>query len=466
MEIGLVGPSYQARSLPFDAQRTVNLFPILDKMGKSVAALYGTAGLSLFGVIGTGPIREEFTAKNGRSFVVSGSTLYEINSSGTGTVRGALNQSSGNITIAENGLQMAICDGTTVYIFTYATNVYAQVSDVDLPVSGTITFIDGYFVVNKVGSGSFYISSPYDGLTWASLDFATAESSPDSLSRVINALGQLWLQGTNTGEIFTNTGASSFPFQKISGGKLDIGILAPYTAVAMDDTLIWLGRDDFGAGIVYKTSSTAPTAISTEAIELIIQRATDIENATAYVYQQEGHVFYVLTGGGLETTLVHDFSTGMWHERAWLNPDGIYEQHRGSCHMFAFGKHLVGDRENGNVYEMSMDIYDDNGDAILRKRVYTHLVDEQKRRRYNRLEIGFETGVGLQSGQGSNPKASLRLSKDGARTWSDSYDASIGEVGKYMTKVVFRRLGIAEIMTFELNISDPVKVAICGSYLS
>jgi hypothetical protein len=134
--------------------------------------------------------------------------------------------------------------------------------------------------------------------------------------------------------------------------------------------------------------------------------------------------------------------------------------------MFAFGKQLVGSRVDGKIYNMSLDVYSDNGEAIKRVRVYTHLIDELKPIRYNSLKIGFENGVGLQSGQGSNPLASLRLSKDGARTWSDYYTTSIGAVGNYRQHVEFRRLGIAEQMTFEISISEPVKVAITGSYLN
>ncbi len=465
MKIDLVGGSYQAFSLPFNAERSVNLYPVLDKRGKDVAALYGTPGLSLFSVAGLGAIRGAFAATNGRGFVVSAATLYEIDSAGTATSRGTLLQSSGNISIAENGLQLAICDGSALYMFTYSSNAFAQVSSVNLPSAGTLTYLDGYFIVNKNDSGAFYISSLYDGTTWAALDFATAESSPDELYRVYNAIGQLWLLGKTTSEIWTNTGASAFPFQRISGAKLEVGILAPHTAVAVESSIVFLGRDEFGSGSVYRATGTVPKKISTEAIDLLIARATDKENITAYSYQQQGHTFYVLTGGGLETTLVYDFTTEYWHERAYLNEEGNYEVHRGSCAMFIFDKQLVGDRESGNIYEMSMDVFADNEEPILRERIYTHLIDENKQIRYNSLNIGFETGVGLQSGQGQNPLVSLQLSKDGARTWSTSFSTTIGRVGAYTTEVTFRRLGIAQQMTFRIKISDPVKIAICGSYL-
>jgi len=466
MKIGLVGPSYEQRSLPFDAQRCINLFAISDEQGKETSALYGTPGLSLFSTCGSGPIRGCFAAANDRAFVVSGDKLYEVDSAGTATSRGTLNTSTGNVSMDENGVQLFICDGDDGYTLTYSGDTFAVVSDVDFPSAGSVTYIDGYFIVNQNSSGKFYISSINDGTAWAALDFATAESAPDTLKRPIRAVGQLWLFGSKSTEIWTNTGDSDFPFQKISGAEMAFGIMAPHTAVEHGGTVYWVGENDDGVGIVYRAKGFSPERVSTEAIEIRIREATDKENMTAYSYQEDGHDFYVLTGGGLETTLVYDVSTGLWHERAYLESSGTSSLHLASCCMFIFGKHIVGDRRNGKVYEMSMDYYSDAGDEIARDRIFTHLSDEDKRIRYNKLEIGFETGVGLTSGQGSDPLVSLRLSKDGARTWSDEYTASLGAIGQYQTKVAFRRLGIAEQMTFWIRVTDPVKVAIVGAYLS
>ncbi len=465
MKIGLVGASYRQRSLPFNAQRSINLYPVLDQSGVEISALYGTPGLSQFAVAGTGPIRACFASSNGRAFVVSGTELYEVLSNGTTSLRGTLDTFRSNVTIDENLNQLAICDGQSVYILTYATNAFAKVTDPDLPASvGTITYIDGYFVVNQNNTGRFYVSELNDGLAWTALDFATAESAPDALSRVVRAVGQLWLLGTRSTEIWTNSGDVAFPFQKIAGAEIPIGVMSPHTAIDFGGSLMWVGADYEGEGIVYRANGFTPQRVSTEPIEIAIRAATDKSQIKAMTYQQDGHAFYILTGGGLETSLVYDLTTNEWHERAYMS-NGIYEEHLMGGVMFAFGKHLVGDRRNGYVYNMSHEFYSDNGDEIGRERVFAHLSDENKFNRYNRLEIGMEVGVGLQTGQGVNPKISLQLSKDGARTWSDSQIAEIGAIGNYQTKVVFRRLGIADKMTFRIKISDPVKVALTGAYL-
>jgi len=464
MKIGLVGATYEQRSLPFDAQRSINLYPVFDKQGKEVSAMYSTAGLQYFTSGGSGEVRGAFVAGNGRAFFVIGSELFEVDSVGVLTSRGTLLQSIGNISIAENGLEIAVCDGVNVYTMLYSDNTFARVLDADLPTSGTITFLDGYFVVNEVNSGKFYISALYDGQSWSALDFATAESSPDDLVRPFSAIGQLWLFGKNTLEIWSNTRNSSFPFQRISGAQISTGILAPHTATEHNGSMLWVGRDLKGSGIVYRTSGLSPQRISTDAIEKMIQSATDKENMIGYVYQQEGHDFYVITGGGLKTSLVYDMSTNLWHEKAFLNDAGEFEQHLGSCCIYAFDKHIVGDRRNNKLYIMSLDYNDDAGSPLVRERIYTNISDEDQRIRYNSLVIGVETGVGEQTGS-TNPQISLQLSKDGARTWSNWYTVNIGKAGQFQTKVTFRRLGIAEIMTFKIRITDNVKVALTGSYL-
>lgn len=466
MKINLVGGSSQQYSLPFNSERTVNMYAIVDERGAESASLYPTPGLSLFGTYGSGAIRGCFPASNGRAFVISGSALFEIFSDGTSTNRGSLLTSSGIVTTADNGVQLGICDGTYAYMFTYATNAFAQVTDPDFPASvGAIGYIDSYFMVNENNTGKWYISALLNGLSWDALDFATAESSPDKLNRAFNFLGYVGLFGDRTLELWRNTGDSAFPFAKVSSST-PIGCEAPYTIVSVDTSVYWVGANEQGGGIVYQAQGFTPKRISTEPIEKLLQAVAAPAQLRAWTYQEQGHMFYAITGSDLETTLVYDLNTQIWHERAYLESTGEYSQHRASCVMKAFNKTLVGDRTTGEVYEMSLDYFTDAGDYIKRQRITTHLLDELKQIRYNKLTINVETGVGLQSGQGSNPLINLRVSSDGARTWSDYYSKSIGAVGKYQQEVTFRRLGISMQNTFEITTSEPVQFVLTGAYLN
>lgn len=467
MKCGLIGPSSVQRSLPFDAQRTVNLYPVLDQQGKEVAALYGTPGKTLLASAGVGPGRGGFFAANGRAFFVSGSGFYEVNSSGVTTLYGNLDTSDSIVTCDENGTQLAVCDGTSLYIFTYATNAFAKVVSPNLPSAASVTFIDGYFVVNRSpNSGIFQISALYDGFTWGALDFATAESSPDSLLRVLNVGGQLWLVGSKTTEIWSNTGAAGFTFERIAGAKMSTGTSSAYTALQLDNSLFWVGQDEQGFGIVYRAQGFSPQRISTEPIELLLRAAPAVSTLRTFSYQEDGHTFFCITGGGMQTSLYYDLATQLWHERAYLNESGIFEQDLAAFTMYAFNRIICIDRRNGSIYTQAMDIYSDNGEEIARERTFTHLSEENQRAVFKNLTIGFETGVGLIDGNGSDPKCTLYLSRDGGKTWTGGITQTIGKIGQYLNRVIFWRLGQARIMTFRVRITDPVAVRICGAYFN
>ena len=466
MKIDVVGESYTQSSLPFDAQRSVNLYPVLDPKGKQVSALYGTPGCKLFSTVGIGPHREAFAAANGRVFTVSGSKFFEIISDGTSIERGTLLGSQGNITIDENGLQLAVCDGQRLYIFTYATNTFVLQTGKPFASALTVTAIGGYFVVNEVNSGRFYASKLFDGTTWDPLFFATAESSSDNLLRVQNISGQLWLYGDKTTEVWGLNGSAFFPFSQVGGADMAVGIVGSYAVSEIDNSAIWVGKNRDGFGIVYRADGFSPVRISNETIELRLQKAPDPSSLKTWTYQEQGHNFIVITGGGMETAICYDVSTQSFHERAYLNNDGNYELPLAQDCVFAFNKQLTFDRNNGNVYEQSLDFYSDNGEEIPRDRIMTHLSEENQRIQFRSLVIDFETGVGNVVDPARNPQATLFFSDDGGRTWSGGRSVSMGAVGKYQTRCVWQRLGQARTRTFRIRVTDPVKVVIIGGYLN
>ena len=97
---GFVGPSYTLRSLAFDNQRSMNVYPESDESGagKSPKALIGRPGLSAFLTLAQVPVRGLFAGGN-RLFAVGGSHLYEL-TSGSAVDRSAL---SGATTIGNDG---------------------------------------------------------------------------------------------------------------------------------------------------------------------------------------------------------------------------------------------------------------------------------------------------------------------------------------------------------------------------
>ena len=151
----------------------------------------------------------------------------------------------------------------------------------------------------------------------------------------------------------------------------------------------------------------------------------------------------------------------MWHERAYKNSEtNQLELHRASVCFFFDRKIIVGDRVNGKIYQMSLDFYDDDGDEMVWLRRSPHIWDEKRLISYPSFELDMEVGRGLVTGQGSDPQVWMRYSDDGGRTWSSELWRSIGGVGRYFTRPVWRQLGSARDRVFEVGGSDPVFIQI------
>ena len=465
MELNIVGPSYQMDALSFGIQRSLNLYPLQTEVQgtKTITSLRSTPGYSLYATAGGGPIRGAISvARFNRSFVVSGTGFYEVNSDGTTTLHGTLNSSTGTVGVAENGLQVMVVDGTDGYIFTLASDTFTEISDPDFPGAVDVTFQDGYFLIIKPNSADVYISALNDGASWGALDYTTVQSNPDNLNSILSDNGNVWLGGKRSFEVYQNTGNASFPFERISGAVVQTGCAATFTLKQFDNTVVWLGVDEKGRGVVWRAEGYFARRISTQAIEKIIDSATDFTESYAWVYHEQGHIFYCLQVKGLSTTLVYDGSTGQWHERQFNGTS----QHKGSCHFFFDNKNLIGDRLNGNIYEMSLGIYSDNGDEIQRERITPHFHQEKRMITHARLELDMEVGMGLIAGQGSDPQVMLQYSDDGGRTWSAELWESAGKLGDFSRRVMWNKLGSARDRVYKIRMSDPVFWQINGAYLN
>lgn len=460
MDFPFIGPAYMHRSVNVAAQRCVNLFPeVVEVQNEKLhLVLIGAPGKSLFELLPKAPLRGSWLASNGRAFAVAGNSLYEVYADGTYLERGALLTSSGRVSIADNGLQMMLVDGSHGYILTLATNIYAQITDPDFPGADTVGFLDGYFVFNIPNTGMFGITALYDGFDVNALDIATAEGSPDLLIGLLIDHREVWLFGSQTTEVFFNSGNASFPIERIQGAFMEHGCAAKGSPAKLDNSVFWLGQDDKGRGMVFRATNYQPTRISTHAIEHAINQYADISDAASYTYQEEGHSFYVLNFPTGDATWVYDAATQMWHERAYLNVDGTLSRDRADNHMFAFGKHLLGDHITSALYEASLDIYADYDRPLKAIRSAPHYTKDRNGVFYPVFELGLETGVGLDGiQQGDDPVAMLRWSNDGGHTWGNYKNRAIGRIGAFAQRLRWNRLGWSRDRVFEVSITDPIK---------
>lgn len=470
MKTPILGQAYVARSVNAADNRMVNLYPeATPENGKDVGFLNRAPGLRLLATVGSGPVRGMWQY-GGYGYVVSSDTLYRVDAAWNATVLGTVS-GSGPVSMSDNGTQLFVACNPLSYIYNATTGVFAQITDLDFAGAVTVGYIDGYFVFNQPNSQTIWVTQLLDGTSVDPLEFASAEGSPDNLVGLIVDHREVWLFGTNSVEVWYDAGNVNFPLERIQGAFNEIGCAAPYSIAKLDNGLFWLGSDARGNGIVYRANGYTGQRVSTHAIEFAIQSYANISDAFAYTYQQEGHAFYVLTFPTGNATWVYDVATGAWHERAAFY-NGQFSRHASNCQMSFNNEIVVGDCASGNLYAFDLDVYADNGGAQRWLRSWRAIPSGQnnlKRTAQHSLQLDCETGVGLNTGQGSDPQAMLRWSDDGGHTWSNEHWASMGAIGASGTRTFWRRLGMTDKLrdrVYEVSGSDPVKVAIIGAELS
>lgn len=477
----------------------VNLFPeMIPEGGKEPAFLSKREALSFVAFAdgsaasANSPIRGMIATYNLSAagtppvlYVVCGSTLYTTTDQVTWTNLGAINGTD-SVSMASSGTEVFIATSAgSGYIVNIATNVRTQITDPDFPGSRFVTYIDGFFVFCTLADQKVWCTALLNGSSIDATSFASAESSPDPVVAVVANNGELWVFGTQTTEVWYNTGAAGFPFAPIQGARLTVGCISGLTVAKMDNTLFWFGQDANGRCFVYRANGYTPEKVSTTAIEWQMQdlaipgppfyAVAPEQEPYAFSYQMNGHLFYVLTiPGGASATWVYDVTTGAWHNRT--SQGGSRWLVRGCAILSLTNSQyvLVGDLVKNVIYRIASGVYADSDPAdpvgatksIEWTRSWRALptgANNLTRTAHHSLQLDCETGVGS-----ADLTISLRFSDDGGHTWSTGQSRTATVAAGYGQRLIWRRLGMTMKLrdrVYEVSGSTAAKVIINGAEL-
>lgn len=474
------GRSYVSISRDITSDRSVNLFceAVQSNTGKSHYCLLSAPGTRAFTTLAGGPIRALASSIQGPGLneyivAVAGASVYKVDDTGAGTALGGAVAFSGGLIASPAQLipyapnQLFLLSEGQGYVIDVALNTAVPVV-LPVPYANSVTFLDTYMIISDVDSRNFYISAVGDPTTWNPLDVATKEGNPDFLAGVFAANELLFLCGLESTEIWYDSGAANFPFQRYPGGGVwEIGTTHILSVCKVGDAVIWVGRDSRGTNVIYMARGLQYQRISDHAIEAAINVGVGKEFAVglAHSYQENGHFFYVLNSannvGG--TTWVYDMTTNMWHERAlWNGTDYIAQNWLNHTMAFYAGPSVghyvggtgVGTDTNGIIYKQAMNIFDFDGQPKRVLRVAPHLTGEQQRVRYNNVILDLER---------DSPVLTLRSSNDGGQTFGVPHTFLCPTGQK---RAIWRNLGSARDKVIEISSESNTMQAWAACYVN
>lgn len=458
-----------------DQERTVNFyFEQMESQGATAKyALLPRPGVNGLATASASPGRAHFY-EDGREFAVIGTTLYEISEAGTFTSRGTVSADSNPATISSNGDgggELLITSGGNAYYYTLSTNTLAQIA----ALNGKATMgahLDGYGLVLDASTSTLYISDLLDMTTWDPTQFAqrSAASDPWLSMKVVNQY--IWLFGTKTSEVWYDAGTSPFPFAKHPSGLVPYGIAAAFSVAVADGAIFWLGASSIGERFALKAAGFTPEVVSDYPTQLKWSARPgnteydDVSNAVADTMNYLGHTFYMLTFPSVTgPSWVLDASNGRWVEwGTWIAENNTYVGWRPRWHALAFGQHRMLDAETGDLYQITQAAFGDVDSRVNRKlRRAPALEQENQRIFYSSFELDLEAGI---ASTGTDPQITMRMSNDGGKTWVAEAIRPAGQLGRYNTRVIWRRQGSARRRVYEIVMTDTYAFRITGAYLT
>jgi hypothetical protein len=483
MRFGFVGGSYTVQSGAVADEECINLYGETNESGGpfdtasaysgreyvNIKSYFGTPGLTLFNAFAQSPVRGQLWT-GAQLFVVSGGQLWVYNSLTSSTLIGAVASDGLPASMAFNGIQVLIVTGGHAYCYTVATAALLEVTAQLTAVPMQCDYSDTYFIVCFRNSNKYQMSQVLDGTTWPGQLVNAVSVFAENIVGIKCNHRELWVFGQSRSQPYQNTGTAEV-FDPISGALVETGCAATFSPSRVDNSIFWIGQDERGATIAWRSNGYTPQRISTHAVELWLSNLSNLSALVSYSYQDRGHIFWVLYVPGSDTNWVFDVGENMWHKRAsWVQ--GAFKSHNSWNHSYAFGKHLVGDWATGNLYQLDFSNYTDNGNTIRRLRRSPTIGNEMAWVYHSELTVDFDPGVGPQPPllDGNNaprsPQAILRWSDNRGKTWSNEHIANIGMAGQYNQRVIWRRLGRSRYRVYEMVVTDPIPVAIVDAYLT
>jgi hypothetical protein len=283
------------------------------------------------------------STKFDRIFVVIDSGVYMVNIFFDQTddmpidsqiiLLGNLQTSSGTVYFAENNKpQILISDGTALYTYDPTLNpAFSAVTGLNFT-PGYVTFHDTYFLCaatndnfySPAATNTWRLSGQNDGRTWLNnaASIGLLQTKPDSTQAVVRFPSKgntILVMGSIVTESWFDTGAQLFPYQRNNQFNIDYGCISPATVAYSDEIVVWLAQNEKSGPIIMYTTGGMPEKITTDGIDYLFSQLKAPQNSQAFLYRQDGHLFYHINFYTDNLSLFYDFNTKKFYNASDQN---------------------------------------------------------------------------------------------------------------------------------------------------
>ena len=322
LPLNVVGSSTFGKFPKISIEKTINLFMSDNWLVPYSGYVVGV--LSTFfgnGVSGRGLFA---STKFDRLVVVISQNVYLVNisfnqinltvESFSSVLIGSLETTEGVVYITENNKpQLLISDSVGLYLYDPAATPVFSKPAIDFT-PGYITFHDTYFISAATNTNTWRLSGQNDGSTWPSqaANVGTLQTKPDNVQAVVRFPSRgnmIVVMGDTVTESWFDTGAQLFPYQRNNQFNIDYGCINPATVAYMDQLVVWLAQNEKSGPIIVYSNGGDITRITTDGIDYVLANLTNPYDSQAFLYRQDGHLFYHINFYTDNLSLYYDFNT-------------------------------------------------------------------------------------------------------------------------------------------------------------
>jgi len=187
---------------------------------------------------------------------------------------------------------------------------------------GYLTFHDTYFILaasndtnyTPPANNTWRLSAQNNGLLWPSdqTGIGLLQTKPDNVQAVVRFPSKgnmIFVMGETVTEAWFDTGAQGFPYQRTNQFNIDYGCISPATVAFMDEYVVWLAQNEKSGPIILYSNGGMPEKITTDGIDFLFSTLQNPQDSQAFMYRQDGHLFYHINFYSDNLSLFYDFVT-------------------------------------------------------------------------------------------------------------------------------------------------------------